>query len=346
MRPVPAAVPVLGLVLALAPVALPGDAVASYTVTFDATWSAATHPVDFPGALAHFSGLIGGTHDASVDFWTPGQTATTGIKNMAELGSKFPLTGEINAQITAGAAGEVISGNGIFPSPGSVSVSFDIDLAHPQVTLVTMIAPSPDWFVGVRGLPLFQNGDWVDELVVPLPPWDAGTDSGVTFNSADLATMPKDPITALTGFPFAGTGPLGTFTFTRTDDPTDPWTDLGNALAGTHGPPVLTGDGSLIAGTTLTLTLDDALENAVAWGAVGFAAIDAPFYGGVFVPDIVSPSGFLLGFGTGPSGSLALSTIWPSGLPSGVPIYVQFWLADPAGPFGYAGSNAVTATTP
>jgi serine/threonine protein kinase len=39
------------------------------------------------------------------------------------------------------------------------------------VTLVSMVAPSPDWFVGVGGLPLLQDGQWVDELVVPLPAW-------------------------------------------------------------------------------------------------------------------------------------------------------------------------------
>ena len=27
---------------------------------------------------------------------------------------------------------------------------------HPRVTLVTMIAPSPDWFVGVSGLSLLD----------------------------------------------------------------------------------------------------------------------------------------------------------------------------------------------
>src|SRR5262245_10923006 len=63
------------------------DCVASYTVTFTSTWSASSHPVDFP-ANAHFSGLIGATHDDRVRFWREGELASAGIQAMAELGSK------------------------------------------------------------------------------------------------------------------------------------------------------------------------------------------------------------------------------------------------------------------
>ena len=98
---------------------------AKYTVTFVATWSAATHPTNFP-ASAHFSGLIGGTHNASVSFWTPGQLASLGIEKMAEEGDKLTLQGEVQTAINAATAGVVISGNGISPSPGSVSQSFTI----------------------------------------------------------------------------------------------------------------------------------------------------------------------------------------------------------------------------
>jgi hypothetical protein len=337
---------ILALLTAASPVsAMPfGDDTAQYTVVFQATWSAATHPGAYPNG-AHFSGLIGGTHDSSVAFWTPGQLASPGIESMAEVGSKTLLSQEINVAIGAGQAGTIITGGAIFSLPGTANAFFSIDLAHPEVTLVSMVAPSPDWFVGVTGLSLFENGDWVDSKVVSLLPWDAGTDSGVNFNSTNSNTNPAEPITALTGFPFAGAAPLGAFVFTRTDDPADLWTDLGLALPGTHGPPLLVADGSLCGGTTLDMTLTDALENTTAWMAVGLGRIDAPFFGGVFVPDVVSPAGFLKGFGTGATGTVELSTLWPVGLPAGVDLYVQFWVPDAGAPFGYAGSNAVTATT-
>jgi len=45
-------------------------------------------------------------------------------------------------------------------------------------------------------------------------------------------------------------------------------------------------------------------------------------------------------------GNLALSSTWPSGLPSGVALYQQYWISDPAGPFGLSASNGVSITTP
>lgn len=82
-------------------VADPGDA--TYEVTFDVSWSAATHPVMFP-SNAHFSGLVGGTHSPAVQFWTPGTLASLGIKRMAEWGQQTTLAGEVQAAIGAGTA--------------------------------------------------------------------------------------------------------------------------------------------------------------------------------------------------------------------------------------------------
>lgn len=185
--------------------------VVQYVATFDATWSGATHEPFPPNP--HFSGLIGATHNADAVFWAPETLASPGIENMAELGSKSPLTDEINAQITAGAAYNVISGGGISPSPGQVSVTFRMNASHPRVSLVSMIAPSPDWFVGVADLELFADGVWRDEVVVDLVPWDAGTDGGPNFTSPDADTNPAEPIGLIAGFPFEGAPPLGTFTF-------------------------------------------------------------------------------------------------------------------------------------
>ena len=193
------------------------DSVASYRVTFTSTWSATTHPQDFP-ASAHFSGLIGATHDDRVTFWSAGMPASPGIQAMAELGSKSPLDAEVAAAIAAGTARDTLSGGGISPSPGSVSLDFEASVAHPRVTLVSMIAPSPDWFVGVSGLPLLAGDHWVDSLVVELRGWDAGTDDGTTFLSPDAPATPHVSITPLVDGPFrvAGQVPiLGTFTFVR-----------------------------------------------------------------------------------------------------------------------------------
>jgi hypothetical protein len=182
-----------------------------YVVRFDATWSAATHPIDFP-PNPHFSGLIGGTHNAQVTFWEEGELASPGIKNMAETGNKSPLDDEIQAAIDAGTAGVIISGNGT-PSPGTVSRMFNIDEAFPLVTVVSMLAPSPDWFVGVSGISLREGGNWVPVKVVELVVYDAGTDSGTMYRSPNQPTIPPVPIFEKTDGPFAQNNVVGTFTF-------------------------------------------------------------------------------------------------------------------------------------
>ena len=189
---------------------------AEYDVTFNATWTATTHPTSFP-AGAHWSGLVGGLHNNSVEFWRPGATASEGMRIMAELGGKSTLLAEVNAAITAGTANRTLSGPGIGAGAGTATLRFQIDRSHPLVTLVTMVAPSPDWFAGVRGLPLIENGQWVQSKTVALIPWDTGTDSGLTFTSANEVTVPRGVITRIVTPPLATNGiapPMGTFTFT------------------------------------------------------------------------------------------------------------------------------------
>ena len=192
---------------------------ARYEVTFNATWSVETHPDDFP-PNPHFSGLIGASHNDEVSFWKVGELATDGIKNMAETGSKNPLTIEIGNAIIDKTAYKLISGNGIPTSPGSVSEEFMVSENYPLVTLVTMIAPSPDWFVGVDSLNLFENGSFVDEKIVVLYAYDAGTDSGTNYTSPNVPTDPPVPIFKIEGYPFFYEDelvPLGTFTFTKVE---------------------------------------------------------------------------------------------------------------------------------
>ncbi len=191
------------------------DSVASYIVTFDATWSAETHPVSFPGN-PHFSGLIGGTHNADLVVWEVVSLASTGIKDMAELGRTSPLDTEIEAAIQAGTAWRVLRGGSINPSPASAGpLAFEIHADFPLVTLVSMIAPSPDWFVGVSAMSLFADGVWIDRIVIELAPHDAGTDSGVIYTSSNLATQPPVPISKIDTSPFDMNQVLGTFTFER-----------------------------------------------------------------------------------------------------------------------------------
>ena len=185
---------------------------ATYRLTFRSTWSAATHPQDFPGN-PHFSGLVGATHNQDVSFWDVAAAASDGVESMAETGGKSILISEVNEAISAVQAEFVLSGGGISVSPGEALLEFDISDAFPFVTVVSMLAPSPDWFVGVSGLDLRAGDHWVQQLVVPLVVYDAGTDSGTTYTSANDDTDPAQAIAELTDSPFDVEQQVGTFTF-------------------------------------------------------------------------------------------------------------------------------------
>ena len=61
------------------------DGKQTYTLKFQATWTKERHPTDFPTG-AHFSPLIGASHSAMFQFWTPGGMASEGVKEVAEKG--------------------------------------------------------------------------------------------------------------------------------------------------------------------------------------------------------------------------------------------------------------------
>ena len=120
------------------------------------------------------------------------------------------------------------------------------------------------------------------------------------------------------------------------------WTDLGDGLAGTSGQPHLTASGPLVSATPLTLTLSQAKGFSLAPLVVGVTAIHAPFKGGVMVPN----PDLLLWMFTDFFGGASLAGPWPAGVPSNITIFFQWWVADAAGPMGFAASNAVSGITP
>lgn len=165
-----------------------GDDMVNYRVSFNDRWTAGNFPTLYP-SNAHFSGLIGAVHNEQVRFWEQGQPASPGVRTMAETGGKSPLSTEVEQQISEGKALALLSGGGISSTPGSVSLEFSENSDYPQVTLVSMIAPSPDWFIGVANLSLLDaNGEFVERYVHELLVYDAGTDKGTRFTSSDSAS--------------------------------------------------------------------------------------------------------------------------------------------------------------
>jgi len=169
---------------------------AKFKLTFVSSWSADSHPTDFPGS-PHFSGLIGATHNENINLWKVGELASTGIQSMAETGSKTALTAEVETAITDGNANAVLSAGGIGTSPGEVSFEFTANKNFPLMSLVSMLAPSPDWFIGTDSFDLIKNHRWISSKKIELKVYDSGTDDGATFITDDAVTNPPQPIAPL-----------------------------------------------------------------------------------------------------------------------------------------------------
>ncbi len=191
---------------------------ATYQFEFVAEWSAVTHPTSFPGN-PHFSPVTGATHNDQLSIWAPGGIATTGIEVMAESGGTSALSNEVAGHINAGTADQFLRFGSVPFSPGSTSGTIQADRDYPLLSLVTMIAPSPDWFVGIHDLNLRQDGVWLDEVIIDLDPYDSGTDAGVNYTSGNSNIANHLPIANIADqFPFTNTPRIGTLRITRTSD--------------------------------------------------------------------------------------------------------------------------------
>ncbi len=188
---------------------------AEYSITFNATWSKASHPREFP-SNPHFSPIVGMVHNDSTSLFETGTKASAGIKSMAETGNASALVEEISKKIKAKTAQESFIGKGIPSSPGTTSIICSVQPSFPLVSIASMIAPSPDWFVSVRNVNLFENGAWVDRKEVHVRVYDAGTEAGNTFkfdNPSEDGTIHR-----ITTAPLATNGvipSMGTFTFVK-----------------------------------------------------------------------------------------------------------------------------------
>ena len=187
---------------------------ATYRVTFQGAWTTSATPSGVPGG-AHFSPLIGVLHNDQVVFWRAGDMASAGIEDVAELGQTGAFRREIDASPHGAARIEKSLGGG--PTP-TASIDFEVTKRHPLVTLLTMIAPSPDWFVGVSGLSLLDaRGRWLSRLEVNLFPYDAGTEDGTGFSLSNPATTPQGTIHSIRGMGRFTDEPMARLTFVRQD---------------------------------------------------------------------------------------------------------------------------------
>lgn len=185
---------------------------AKYRLELELTWSSETHPHEFP-ADAHFSDLIGVTHDSRYVMFDDGLTASSGLELLAENGRASILEAELAEAKRRNRIGSVFEAEGLRTVPGTMSAELDIHTDHHLVSFTTMIAPSPDWFTGLAGIDLAPAGQWLNRVELSLWAWDAGTDSGGSYAAPDADTQPRASVRLLATphvLEGAGLRPVGT----------------------------------------------------------------------------------------------------------------------------------------
>jgi len=195
---------------------------ATYRVEFTPLWTKAAFPHEYPDTSLihrpHFSGLIGTGHDASYHVFAVGQPPTPGLERLSEMGKHDPLDAEIKAAIAAGHAVALSESDPLKDFSQTATTQVAVDPAHPMVSIVAMIAPSPDWFAGVGDVNLMENGDWVATKTVDVQPYDSGGDNGTTYLADDDDANPKQPTSLNESAHFKKDGavqPVARITFTR-----------------------------------------------------------------------------------------------------------------------------------
>ncbi len=170
------------------------DSVASYKIIITGTWAMPQQTVP---ANNHFTQYIGITHSNAFTMWRLGTLASKGVENVAEEGKPAVLKMELDSSI---AAQKALSKFFINPTSitGSDSAIINLSTKYSLVSFESMIAPSPDWFLGIDSYNLIQNGKWITDVTIPAYGYDAGTEDGDVFGYANPATIPQQNISYMT----------------------------------------------------------------------------------------------------------------------------------------------------
>jgi len=254
----------------------------------------------------------------------------------------------------------------------------DSDALTDLAVVVGNVLPGSDAVIVLYGLgggsytasPAFQVGPQASGVALADFNGDGRTDIATADLGSDAATvLLADPVAGFVANGSFGTGSLpagvcaadfsgdgrpdlalansGSHTVAvLTNQGPSPWADLGHALAGSQGLPLLVGGGTLEPGSLVGVGLSNAKPSGATFLVAGAAAQNAPLKGGVLVPQLTGPGSFVLLTVTDGDGVLALDHKWPLIAPSGFTIYLQAWIVDAAGPQGLAASNGLSGTTP
>lgn len=168
---------------------------ASYKVTVALKWQLPDFAVP---VNAHITLLTGMVHSADTGMWKPGIKATPGLEVVAEVGTVNTIFTEFDDIISKQKALYKFVMFEPTGAIGSIQTALNATSEYSYVSLASMIAPSPDWFIGIYDVDLHRNNTWVSDTTINMYVYDAGTEDGDVFAYANPPTTPQQNIQLLT----------------------------------------------------------------------------------------------------------------------------------------------------
>jgi cytochrome c peroxidase/FtsP/CotA-like multicopper oxidase with cupredoxin domain len=182
---------------------------AQYQIKFTGLFNPANHPDRRFPQNPQFSPLFAATHAQGEQIWSEGVLASPSVVKLAETGVEDDLVQFIDAQIGNG-FGQYVVSPAYLNGEGDVIVEISASPDYPVLSLISMISPSPDWFTGLDSVDLLDAaGNWKPLVELDLYPFDAGSDSGITYEASDLETVPRAAITSIRGVSPFSSAPVG-----------------------------------------------------------------------------------------------------------------------------------------
>ena len=119
-----------------------------------------------------FSPYVFATHDATETVWQPGQSASPGLRQIAEEGDNRVLLDDLGS-VVGGGIGSLTSGAAPLLPGGSTSFLLSTDSAHPLLSSAWMLGWTNDGFAGLNEFDLHSV---TDTITLDLLAYDAGTE--------------------------------------------------------------------------------------------------------------------------------------------------------------------------
>lgn len=159
-----------------------------YQVEFMSMWGNDSRINNPPNP--HTGNMFLVSHNDKFKLFEVGQYANKGVSQTAMFGTLDDLY--TVAKDNKEHIGNVVT-SGVLSTPGKTDLVIEMTPIMSQISFVTMVAPSSDWFTGFS-IDLMKNGGWIDKTIIPLYAYIAGTDSNQGFVTEHKPRAIPEPI--------------------------------------------------------------------------------------------------------------------------------------------------------